>query len=43
MDSCYTGDPIARVHIHTDITACDIEEQQQKYRIGTVSTTLPVP
>ena len=37
MGSCYSGDQIAEDHIHTDIATCDIEEPQQKYRLGTVS------
>ena len=28
---------VKKAHIHTDITTCNIEESQQKYRIGTVS------
>ena len=33
MGSCYSTDHIADDHIHTDITS-DIEEPQQKYRLG---------
>ena len=36
MDSCHSGDHIAKDHIHTYITTCNIEEPQQKYRLGTV-------
>ena len=39
MGSCYSGDT-AEDHIHTDITTCNIEEPQQKYRIGMVSKRL---
>ena len=39
MGSCNSGDHIAEDHIHTDIT-CNIEEPQQKYRLGTVSNGL---
>ena len=39
MGNCYPADDIAEDHIHTDIT-CNIEEPQQKYRIGTVSKRL---
>ena len=39
MGNCYSIDHIAEDHIHTDIT-CNIEEPQQKYRIGTVSNRL---
>ena len=28
MGSCYSGDHIAKDHIHTDITTCNIEEPQ---------------
>ena len=34
MGECYSAD-----HIHKDIT-CNIEEPQQKYRLGTVSNRL---
>ena len=40
MGSCFSSDHIAEDHIHTDITTCNIEEPQQKYRIGTVSNKL---
>ena len=40
MGRCYSGDHIARDHIHTDITTCNIGEPQQKYRLGTVSNRL---
>ena len=40
MDSCYAGDHTAGDHIHTDITTRNTEEQQQKYRLGTVSKRL---
>ena len=38
MCTCYSADHIAEdhIHVHTDIT-CNIEEKQQKYRLGTVS------
>ena len=39
MGNCYSIDHIAVDHIHTDIT-CNIEEPQQKYRLGTVSNKL---
>ena len=39
MGSCYSIDNIAEDHIHTDIT-CNIEEPQQKYHLGTVSSRL---
>ena len=35
--SCYH---IAEDHINTDITTYNIEEQQQKYRLGTVNNRL---
>ena len=37
MDSCYLGDHIAEGYIHTDLTACNMEEPQQNYRLETVS------
>ena len=40
MCSCYSGDRIARDHIHTNITTWNIEEPQQKHRIGTGSNRL---
>ena len=40
MGNCYSADDIAEDHIHTDIT-CNIEEPQQKYRLGTVRNRLP--
>ena len=39
MDSCYSGDHIVRDQIHTDITTCNTEKPQQKYRLGMVSST----
>ena len=39
MGNCYSIDHIAGDHIPTDIT-CNIEEPQQKYRLGTVSNRL---
>ena len=36
MGNCYSMDHIAEDHIHTDMT-CNIEEPQQKYRLGAVS------
>ena len=41
MGSFYSCDHIARDHFHTDITACNIEEPQQKNRLETVSNGLP--
>ena len=40
MGSYYSGDSIAPDHIHMDITPCNTEEPQQKYRLGTVSGRL---
>ena len=37
MGSCHSDYHIAGDHIHTDITTRNIEEAQQKYRLGTVS------
>ena len=37
MGSCFSSDHIAEDHIHMDITTCNIEEPQQKYRLGTIS------
>ena len=37
MSSCYSDDHIAEDYIHTDITTLNIEEPQQKNRLGTVS------
>ena len=37
MDICHSGDQIARDHIHTYITTCNIEDLQQKYRLGMAS------
>ena len=39
MGNCYSADHIAEDHMHTDIT-CNIEDPQQKYRLGTVSNRL---
>ena len=36
MENCHSGDHIVKDHIHTYITTCNIEEPQQKYRLGTV-------
>ena len=36
MGNCYLIDHIAEDHIHTD-TACNLQEPQKKYRLGTVS------
>ena len=33
MGSCYSGDQIAGDHMHTDITTCNIDEPQHKYRL----------
>ena len=41
MGSCLSGDHIAEDHTHRDITTFDIEEPQQKYRLGTGSNRLP--
>ena len=38
--NCNSGDHIAEDHIHMDITTCNIEVPQQKYRLGTVSKRL---
>ena len=35
MDNCYSVDHNAEDYLHTDIT-CNIEELQQKYRLGMV-------
>ena len=40
MGSCYSDDHIAGDHLHTEITTCNSEEQQQKYRLGIVSNRL---
>ena len=37
MGNSYSDDHIAVDHIHADITICNIEEPQQKYRFETVS------
>ena len=34
MGHCYSGDYIAAEYIHTDITTCNTQEPQQKYRLG---------
>ena len=39
MDNSHSIDYIAEDHIHTDIT-CNIEEPQQKCRLGTVINRL---
>ena len=39
MGNCYSADLIAEDYIHTNIT-CNIEEPQQKHRLGTVSNRL---
>ena len=39
MANRFSADHIAEDHIHTDIT-CNLEEPQQKYRLGTVSYRL---
>ena len=41
MGSCYSGNHIVGDYIHTDLTTFNIEEPQQKYRLGTVSNRLP--
>ena len=40
MASCYSGDHITENHIHTDITLCNIEEQQWKFHLGADSNRL---
>ena len=40
MGSYYSGDHIAGDHINADITACNTDEPQQKYRLGTDSNRL---
>ena len=40
MGSYYSGDHIAGDHIYIDITICNIEKPQQKYRHRTVSNRL---
>ena len=40
MGSCYSDDHIGGDHLHTEITTCNSEEQQQKYRLGMVSNRL---
>ena len=39
MGNCYSTDNIAEYHIQADI-ACNKEEQQRTYRLGTVSNKL---
>ena len=39
MGNRYAADHIAKDHIHTDV-ACNTEEPQQKYRLGTISNRL---
>ena len=34
MGICYLDDHNAEDHIHMDITTCNLEEPQQKYRLG---------
>lgn len=36
MGSCYSGYHIAEDHMHTDITACNTEEPQEKHLLGMV-------
>ena len=40
MGSCNSGDHIAEDHVHMNITTCNTEEPQQKYRLGTVGYRL---
>ena len=40
MSSCYSGDRIARDHMHTDIITCKMEEPKQKLRLGGVTNRL---
>ena len=40
MCSCYSGDHNAEDHIHTDITTHNVEEPQQKDRLGKVCNRL---
>ena len=37
MGSCNLGDLIAGGHIYVDMTTCNIQEPQQKYRLGTIT------
>ena len=39
MGSCYSADHDVEGHIQTDIP-CNIEEPQQKFRLGTVSNKI---
>ena len=39
MGSCYLCDYTGEGYKYTDITTCNIEEPQQKYRLGTVSNS----
>ena len=40
MGSCHSGDHVAEDHIHTDISKRNIEEPQQKCRLGMASNRL---
>ena len=43
MGNCYSADHIAEDHVHTDIILqyiCNVEEPQQKNRLGAVSNRL---
>ena len=40
MASRFSGDHIAGDHTHTGVATCNIEETQQKYRLGTVSNRI---
>ena len=42
MGSFYSGDIVAEDDIHTDITTCNTEELQQKYRLGSLCNKLLV-
>ena len=37
MGSCYSGDRNAEDHMHTNRRTSNIEDAQQKYRLGTAS------
>ena len=40
MGSCNLGDLIAGDHINVDMTTCNIQDSQQKYRLGTITNGL---
>ena len=41
MGTCHSGDHIAEDHIHTDITSCNIEEPQGRWRTVTDHNSSP--